>query len=31
MLHTAGFDHVEHQSGDPSNHDIHVFLARLPG
>ena len=28
MLHTAGFDHVEHQPSDPSNHDIHLFLAR---
>jgi hypothetical protein len=31
MLQTAGFDYVEHESGDPSNHDIHLFLARLPG
>ena len=28
-LRAAGFSHVEHQPGDTSNHDIHLFLARL--
>ena len=27
-LRAAGFSHVEHQPGDTSNHDIHLFLAR---
>ena len=30
MLHTAGFNQVEHQPGDSANRDIHCFAARLP-
>lgn len=29
MLHAAGFSHIEHERGDTSNHDIHLFVARL--
>jgi len=29
MLRAAGFGLVDHQPGDASNHDIHMFLARL--
>jgi SAM-dependent methyltransferase len=31
MLHAAGFGHLEHEPGDTSNHDIHLFVARLAG
>lgn len=30
MLHTAGFNQLDHQPGDSSNRDIHCFAARLP-
>ncbi|MGH9134738.1 MAG: class I SAM-dependent methyltransferase [Ilumatobacteraceae bacterium] len=30
MLHSAGFNELEHQPGDSSNRDIHCFAARLP-
>ena len=29
MLHAAGFGNVDHEPGDTSNQDIHLFLARL--
>ncbi len=29
MLHAARFSHIEHERGDTSNHDIHLFVARL--
>jgi len=31
MLRTAGFNQVEHTPGDSSNHDVHLFAARLTG
>lgn len=29
MLLAAGFDQIDHQSGDKSNHDTHLYVARL--
>ena len=29
MLHDAGFPQIEHQPGDESNHDVHLFVARF--
>jgi ubiquinone/menaquinone biosynthesis C-methylase UbiE len=29
MLHSAGFDEIDHEPGDASNHQIHLFVARL--
>lgn len=29
MVHDAGFHQLEHESGDESNHDVHLFVARL--
>jgi SAM-dependent methyltransferase len=29
MLQAAGFKHIEQRPGDTSNHDIHLFVARL--
>ena len=29
-LHDAGFHPIEHESGDGSNHGVHLFVARLP-
>ena len=29
MLHDAGFPQIEHQPGDESNHDVHLFVASL--
>jgi SAM-dependent methyltransferase len=31
MVHDAGFHELEHELGDDSNHDIHLFVAHLPG
>jgi ubiquinone/menaquinone biosynthesis C-methylase UbiE len=31
ILRAAGFGHIEHEQGDASNHDIHLFVARLAG
>jgi SAM-dependent methyltransferase len=30
MLRAAGFDHVDHEPGDPGIHDMHQFIARVP-
>jgi SAM-dependent methyltransferase len=30
MVHDAGFHQLEHEPGDGSNHDVHLFVAHLP-